>query len=591
MEGATLDQLLARTRESGSWPLEEALAAGIVARLVDALTGRHAADPPVFHRDLSPRHVYLEPLRVELLPFDAARATGRYMSPEQARGRPLDARSDVFTAGLLLFELTCGRLPAQDVAMGELDAPRAVNPKLSDAMTAVLERALKLEPGERFATAAELRAALEPLKPKSLQDLEVWLRPLLAPLETAANLEKLMKEQPAPQPAPAAPRAPKPRAPRYVATGLAVTALFGVVFAVLDFAERRIAASHAEYEQSLRTCEVISEPSGAQIFLDGKPYKERAPTILRLERDRDYTLEVHGAINSVTKRIRNQRKLSVKVQAQPYPVAAILEDELWDASPRPKRAQKLEALEPVTSELGGVEIEDDDDDAPVADIDAPAPARFDTEAAPAKFTLTPEHEVLIPEKLCRQAARGTWRIVRQPSVYGVGYVPSMRAAMNVKNAMRGVPQAQRYGQRDLTLLYMDKKLGRVEVFPERVEAKEPAMLCPFTLTDRSLEVLGGVPAIELGGHHLEQLQGAMVNVPLDARFLVRSLPAGKKWRAHVSPVQPPYAVMVAHRADNKDIVTVIDQSVVDLPEAISVWFTVPVLERQDLKVDVSIEAR
>src|SRR4051812_24983970 len=125
MEGAPLDVLLERARESGRWPLEEPIASAIISQLLDEVARAHAQTPPVFHRDLSPSRLRMSGGSVTLAPFGTPHASGGYMSPEQAHGQVLEARSDVFTAGALLFELVCGRLPAQGVsalALGELDS-------------------------------------------------------------------------------------------------------------------------------------------------------------------------------------------------------------------------------------------------------------------------------------------------------------------------------------------------------------------------------------------------------------------------------------------------------------------------------------
>ena len=121
LEGEALSARLAR----GALPVAEAvpLMLGVLA----ALQALHARG--LVHRDLKPSNVFLTPAGVKLLDFGLARpvapaggatateltqagalvGTPQYMAPEQLRGEPLDARSDVFAAGALLFEMLAGR--------------------------------------------------------------------------------------------------------------------------------------------------------------------------------------------------------------------------------------------------------------------------------------------------------------------------------------------------------------------------------------------------------------------------------------------------------------------------------------------------
>jgi serine/threonine-protein kinase len=124
--GRTLAQVI-----SENAPLPAARAVHLLAQVLEALGDAHANG--VIHRDLKPANVMIDPLRnaagfVKVLDFgiatladaDAeARLTGRdvvygtpaYMSPEQIRGEPLDARSDLYSAGVMLFEMLSGVLP------------------------------------------------------------------------------------------------------------------------------------------------------------------------------------------------------------------------------------------------------------------------------------------------------------------------------------------------------------------------------------------------------------------------------------------------------------------------------------------------
>jgi hypothetical protein len=316
--------------------------------------------------------------------------------------------------------------------------------------------------------------------------------------------------------------------------------------------------------------------------VDGKLHPEHTPTVLHLEREREYQLVLRGPSGTLSKRIKNQKKLSVQLSA---PLAGELEDEVWDAPPWRRPGQAAEKTATALAAAAAPDIA-----APTAHTEpTPEPARFDAESAPVALQLTAEHEVLVPEKLCLAARKGTWRLLLAPNVFAVAYA----GGRNQSAAARRAPTRPSLQTRTLTLLYLDKMLGRVDLFPRHLESREAATLCPFSLSDRSLEALSEMapPTIQLGTRDALKLPGSLVTVPLDARFLVRSLPRGKRWQAHVSPVQPPFAVMIARRTDGPEEVTVLDQPTVDIPEAGSVWFTVPVLQRADLKVDVTISER
>jgi serine/threonine-protein kinase len=155
----------------------------------------HAHDLQIIHRDLKPENVMLVPdpempngLRGVVMDFGLAKerragpdvvkltATGivlgtpEFMSPEQIRGKPLDARSDIYALAVLAFELFTGQLPfagksAQETMIARLrGAPlplRAVKPDLPAKLEAVITKSLAVNPAERYGSMAELAHAFE----------------------------------------------------------------------------------------------------------------------------------------------------------------------------------------------------------------------------------------------------------------------------------------------------------------------------------------------------------------------------------------------------------------------------------------------
>jgi serine/threonine-protein kinase len=176
---------LARILTEG--PLAAERAIWIASQVCSAL--QHAHGIGIVHRDVKPGNVIVceeEGDRVKVTDFGIAHATGdmtltatgslfgtpQYLSPEQAQGERATSRSDIYSLGIVLFEMLTGQPPfvgdnAVTVALRhvneEIPAPSSINPKLSPELDALVANATAREPGQRFATAEEMVAALNSL--------------------------------------------------------------------------------------------------------------------------------------------------------------------------------------------------------------------------------------------------------------------------------------------------------------------------------------------------------------------------------------------------------------------------------------------
>ncbi|AKZ56882.1 Serine/threonine-protein kinase PksC [Streptomyces ambofaciens ATCC 23877] len=180
VEGRPLGSVLDEdVRQQGAMPADKALK--ITADVLAALEISH--EMGLVHRDIKPGNVMMTKRGVvKVMDFGIARAmqsgvtsmtqtgmvvgTPQYLSPEQALGRGVDARSDLYSVGIMLFQLVTGRLPfdadsplaiAYAHVQEEPVAPSSVNRALPPAVDALVSRALKKNPNERFPSAVAMR--------------------------------------------------------------------------------------------------------------------------------------------------------------------------------------------------------------------------------------------------------------------------------------------------------------------------------------------------------------------------------------------------------------------------------------------------
>src|SRR5258708_27053653 len=179
VEGRSLGRV---RREKGKLAPKEA--AGIIVQVCHALEAAHAEG--VIHRDLKPQNIMLEAHdRVIVMDFGIARrletrgitmtgevlGTPAYMSPEQAKGEKVDARSDLFSLGIIFYELLTGDLPHK--ADTELAAmykrttahvrpPIEIAPEIPKPLSEIVVRCLEIDKDKRYASATEILRELEP---------------------------------------------------------------------------------------------------------------------------------------------------------------------------------------------------------------------------------------------------------------------------------------------------------------------------------------------------------------------------------------------------------------------------------------------
>jgi serine/threonine-protein kinase len=189
VEGESLHTIIAEAGKRRAIPPE--MAVRIIADVASGLGAAHelkdrnGAPRGVVHRDISPHNILIGTNgNVKLVDFGVAKALGRvsestragqlkgkfgYMSPEQALGKPVDRRSDLFSLGIVLFELTTSRRlfrgesdveTLQLVTSGQIPRPSAIDKKYPPELERIVVRALERDPSKRYQSAEEFERDL-----------------------------------------------------------------------------------------------------------------------------------------------------------------------------------------------------------------------------------------------------------------------------------------------------------------------------------------------------------------------------------------------------------------------------------------------
>ncbi len=291
VDGPTLHQVIQKEGR-----LSPRRVADIGVRLAWGLHAAHKAG--VIHRDLKPSNILLSPDEEsseipKIIDFGLAKTaapspgapltragqivgTPQYMAPEQIARKEVDARTDVYALGSVLYAMLCGRPPFADnnddvqLLYKQVHEPvepvRTHAPEVPPELEAVVMRALAKAPADRFQSAAELARALVPAVEKRAQRRERS--------DVTAVIE----------------RPPVPRSPVWWALLAIALVLLGVTGGVL-------LARHTPAGGLLL---VVSEPAGAEVIVDGKGTGDRTPTSLRGVRPGEHTVRLrHPGFNDL----------------------------------------------------------------------------------------------------------------------------------------------------------------------------------------------------------------------------------------------------------------------------------------------------
>jgi len=177
LEGGDLEEF---TKPDNLFPIHKTLT--VVAEVAEALDYAHTKD--IVHRDIKPANIMMlrETKEVKVTDFGIARITSSsktktgivlgtpsYMSPEQVSGKKVDGRSDIFSLGVVLFELLTGQKPftGEDItslmfkiAKEKHPSPRDINPKIPSVLEKIIDKALEKDLEKRYQRAGEMAAHL-----------------------------------------------------------------------------------------------------------------------------------------------------------------------------------------------------------------------------------------------------------------------------------------------------------------------------------------------------------------------------------------------------------------------------------------------
>ncbi|KFE60985.1 protein kinase domain-containing protein [Hyalangium minutum] len=396
VHGQPLSKVLRRAKDKDLAVLPVPLALRVATEMLRGLEYAHnqldESGRPlnIIHRDVSPQNVVLGyEGQVKLVDFGIARARlassadaeasagqGKYLyfSPEQAMGRELDARADIFAAGVVLYQMLCGRLPwegermevLQIITQGNFPPPRSLNPDVAPELERILLTAMAVERERRYPSAQAFGEALEtylhtcvPDFPASAlahfmgylfeSELVAEGRPVRLPPDFLAQLQQWSRELPdelprlrtpsrSSLPVPTLPPPPEPPEPPRRRWSIAPWVLFGAPVAAALLA---VAFFLTREDGKTFSVELTSTPQGASVWVDGLLLMEHTPTLIPLSADREHLIEVHAiGMESWSQRVRADEGATLAVRANLRPASPRLaRQSMTGASVLPPGAQ------------------------------------------------------------------------------------------------------------------------------------------------------------------------------------------------------------------------------------------------------------
>ncbi len=560
VDGRSLEKVLERARSAGWARLPFQLSAFIVLEVLKGLVYAHGRNGPdgaplnLVHRDISPDNVLLGfEGEVKLVDFGVAKATMagrpetepglvkgkfRYVSPEQAMAQPLDARSDLFTVGVVLYQLLTGELPyagqqhtvMQAIVEGQYVRPRVRCGDIPEPLADVVRRAMETRREDRFASA---RAMMEPLSR--------WLYG---------------------------------QEPDF--SGEVLRELMGNLFDAELLADGRLFVSHPGARAKL-----LSLPPSRRV----DAVTQRAPKVPRPE---VATTPGTSAVEAPVVAHRPALRLALAgVGLSLFGAAAgLVALDVTRSQDEPSTQQAVhEPPSPPKAKpkTAAPKVEVVDAPPPVQPAVATAPeVAFDAEAAPVTIRLTEAHQLVVPQRNCIPAER-KWVLTpgRSPRVLPTPTLPPKSMSWSGPGRFnQPVPPQSFNSDRTLAVLALFAPVaGPVQTWllDRSVSGAGPGQLCAFSPSDRSLEQESQPGSFKVNGVE-KKLPRTLINVEPDDRFAVRAFAPGKRWVVRVNDVSPPWPVLVVH--EGRDVVYVLDQHETVLDHPASAWLTVPVLERR-----------